>query len=107
MTEIAPATQTTATDAADVVMQFRTQGGATVDLYRHTWSVHHYATPNAPAKTFDESGFEWRCNGCDLTGAETHLRMWGAGYREMQPKDSRTDANRHAETCRAMPRPTA
>ncbi|MEV2203712.1 hypothetical protein AB0E11_27650 [Streptomyces fradiae] len=89
----------------NTVMRFLNLGGAPVDLYRHTWTVHHYATTHTPAKTFKQTGFEWRCTGCDMTGAEKHLRMGEAGYHETEPRESRTDANTHASTCRAMPRP--
>jgi hypothetical protein len=89
------------------VMRFLTLGGATVELYRHTWTVHHYATTHTPAKTFQQAGFEWRCTGCDKTGAEKHHRMNRAGYDETTPSDSRNDANAHASVCRALPRPDA
>ncbi|MGW2113753.1 hypothetical protein [Streptomyces zhihengii] len=108
-TKETPVTTTDSTDtetSAGPVMQFRTQGGATVDLYPHQWVEHHYAVGDRPARTLNRSGFEWRCNGCDLTGAEQHLRLRGAGYTETKPQDSRNDANAHATDCWAMPKPT-
>ncbi|MFJ9799850.1 hypothetical protein [Streptomyces sp. NPDC101145] len=99
-----PVEQPTATN---VVMRFANLVGTPVELYRHAWTEHHYATAHTPAKTFERNGFEWRCTGCDMTGAEKHLRMGEAGYHEAEPRESRNDANTHASTCRALPRPSA
>lgn len=95
----------TATAPATVIMRFLTQGGAPVELYRHQWTETHYGTKSTPRKSLDRKGFEWRCNGCDMTGATKNTRMGGAGYSEREPRKSRDDANAHAGTCRAMPHP--
>jgi hypothetical protein len=107
-----PMTETTATGTApqtsdDVVMRFLTQGGATVELYPHAWTETHYNIDHKPRQQVAREGFEWRCLGCDTTGAETNLRLGGAGYHERQPRDSRKEANKHASTCWSMPKPTA
>lgn len=91
----------------NVLMRFLTQGGATVELYPHAWTETHYNIDNKPRKQIDREGFEWRCLGCDETGADKNLRLRGAGYHERQPRESRDEANQHATTCRAMPRPEA
>lgn len=89
----------------NVLMRFRTQGGATVELYPHAWTETHYNIDNKPRMQVSREGFEWRCLGCDATGAETNLRLGGAGYHERQPRDSRKEANQHASTCWSMPKP--
>lgn len=99
-------TQTSAPQTDDnVLMRFLTQGGATVELYPHAWTETHYNIDNKPRKRIDREGFEWRCLGCDETGADKNLRLRGAGYHERQPRESRNEANTHATTCRAMPKP--
>lgn len=99
------ATAETPAPSRDVVMQFLTQGGATVDLYRRAWSAFYYARANA--KDVDFRGFQWQCNGCDTTGAAGRYRLQTDGYDEHEPRESREHANEHAEKCRALPKPTA
>lgn len=80
-------TETTTTPApqtsSDVLMRFLTQGGATVVVTgsgRYGAEDHH-----------------WTCLGC---GADSS----GIGFWDW---DARQQANDHAATCRAMPKPTA
>lgn len=89
----------------NVLMRFLTRGGATVELYPHAWTETHYNIDNKPRQKFSREGFEWRCLGCDATGAETNMRLGGAGYQERQPRDSRKEANTHAAACWSMPKP--
>ncbi|MFE9337738.1 hypothetical protein [Streptomyces sp. NPDC007063] len=108
MSESTPAPETTTSRSRDVVMQFLTQGGAVVDLYRHEWTEHHYAAPGRPAKDIDRTGFQWECTGCDAFGGPgTFTYEKYKGYEEREPGRSRAEANAHAETCRSMPRFTA
>jgi hypothetical protein len=100
-----PAMPATPETPSSVVMRFQTQGEAVVELYRHQWTETHYATKNTSRKSFDRTGFEWRCNGCGMTGAAQRLRMDGAGYHETDPRESRDAANAHAAGCYSMPRP--
>ncbi|MGW0904999.1 hypothetical protein [Streptomyces sp. NPDC002853] len=88
----------------NVLMQFLTRGGASVELYEKAWTVHRYATPGRSAHDFDRTGFQWICRGCDAGGRDREL---GWGYAENTPVKSRDEANAHAEKCRAMPKPGA
>lgn len=106
-----PMTETTTTvdtteSTPEVVMQFLNLAGATVDLYRHTWTERVRPHHDQPTKWAEKTGFEWACRGCDLTGNEQRLRLSDVGYEEREPRESRKDANDHAATCRALPRPT-
>lgn len=89
------------------MMRFLTRNGAVVDLYPHAWTERHYNIGSDLRREVPRQGFEWRCAGCDLTGAEMNLRYGGAGYAESKPKDSRKEANAHAAACWAMPKPGA
>lgn len=94
----APTTQQTPT-TNNPIMRFRTQGGAHIDLYPHTWSMQMHN--NNPRQ--NHNGFQWICQGCD-TGGRDHRLGWG--YREDRPDDSRRAANQHASECHAMHKPT-
>lgn len=90
----------------DMIMHFRTLGGAPVELYRHQWTERWPATSQTPARTFNYSGFQWECTGCDSFGGpglfsyEKHK-----GYDEREPLKSRDAANAHAGSCHSMPKP--
>lgn len=87
----------------DVVMRFRTQGGATVDLYRHHWTERRYGTATRPAQTLEWDGFNWTCQGCDLNGRGND--GWSGGYSGSYPSEARLTANEHASACWSMPKP--
>lgn len=89
------------------LMRFLTRNGAVVELYPHAWIERHYNIGNTPRGEVPRQGFEWRCTGCDLTGAEANLRYRGAGYTESKPTDSRKEVNAHAANCWSMPKPEA
>lgn len=89
--------------STEVIMRFLTQGGAVVELYPHQWA--ELQVRNKERIWVDCTGFEWRCTGCDMTGNRKRLKLSDIGYQEREPRDSRTDANFHADSCRAMPRP--
>lgn len=89
--------------ATRILMQFLTQGGATVDLYKHAWTIHQYGG-GEQREPLRWSGFQWVCQGCDQAGKDHSL---GWGYAETEPNDSREAANAHAAECRAMPKPKA
>lgn len=104
MTETTATTDATPTD--DVLMRFLTQGGATVELrnlqYRTRLDGRGYWTE----KWWDVSGTNWTCLGCGVTG-RGGTTGGEAGYSITESGRARDEANGHAETCRAMPRPTA
>lgn len=103
-----PETTTTATD--DVVMRFLTQGGAVVELHRQDRTVRHsLGRPTyllANGKTRTSHGFNWRCLGCDEIGGGGRYGLGDNHFDEHEPNDSRDEANKHADQCRAMPKPT-
>ncbi|NED12076.1 hypothetical protein [Streptomyces sp. SID9124] len=83
-----------------VLARYLTAGGATVDLtYRLT--VHNPPQPYATLAT---------CTGCVATNeVSQYVSRWGVEEHapEIADAESRTWAQSHAETCRAMPKPTA
>jgi hypothetical protein len=108
----APAAEA-ATDTTDdnVLMRFLTQGGATVELHRQTKAVRTMpgssctVLPDGEFRIAD--GFNWRCHGCNGTGGHGRYGMGPGHFDEYQISEARTEANTHATTCRAMPKPTA
>ncbi|MFI8279771.1 hypothetical protein ACIGBH_33705 [Streptomyces sp. NPDC085929] len=88
-----------------VFARYLTVGGATVDLT----SRLNVMTPPEPFATLAA------CSGCPAAQEFSHWRlMWqleGGQDEEHHPaaadKDARAWAQAHAETCRAMPKPTA
>lgn len=95
---------TTETDAESFpAMQFRTRGGATVDLFEQAWTVTVPSSAGGPDQAHEHRGFNWVCRGCDDEGRDGRYR----GYDEYQPRESRREANRHAADCWSMPKPTA
>ena len=89
--------------STEVLMRFLTQGGATVELYEHSWTERYPATKYSNAHSYDRTGFQWRCGGCDTGGPHSYDSR--AGYHESTPSESRQAANAHAAGCRAMPMP--
>ena len=65
-------TQTPAPQTSDVVMQFLTQGGATIELHQQTRTVNwQYGQPGfliGNGETRVSNGFNWRCLGCGSIG---------------------------------------
>ncbi|WP_037868243.1 hypothetical protein [Streptomyces sp. NRRL S-813] len=87
-----------------VIARYLTVGGAHVDI---TYMCNAL-TPPEPYATLAN------CTGCPDSSEHSHYRMvWGltAQREERVPeaadKDAREWAQAHAETCRALPRPTA
>jgi hypothetical protein len=101
----ATATETPAPQADDnALMRFLTIGGATVRVHK-TRFITRWAggPPFAAAKPYEINGFQWTCDGCGAYGRE------GETYKDRnfrQVVEAREDANEHASTCRAMPKPT-
>ena len=95
----------------NVVMRFLTQGGATVELRRQTRTVNYqYGNPGyllGNGQTRVSNGFNWRCLGCNAIGGGGRYGFGDNHFDEYMPEKSRTEANEHAATCRAMPKPTA
>lgn len=96
-------TQTT-TWPENVIARYLTTGGATVDL---TYRLTPHTPPQADATLA-------ACTGCPASAEHNHHRLvWGMTVQreehhpEAAERDARAWAQSHAETCRAMPRPTA
>lgn len=107
-----PETTTPAEKTADdVVMRFLTQGGATVELHSQTRTVNYqYGSPGyliGNGETRVSNGFNWRCVGCNAIGGGGRYGFGDNHFDEYAPDKSRTEANEHAATCRAMPKPGA
>lgn len=96
------ATETTWPD--DVIIRYRTVGGATVDITTTPVSEHDYAATTA------------ECLGCDARkNIDWVTRTWDTSigdYRKADDSDGREYtatvrdwAQDHASTCRAMPKP--
>ena len=77
-----------------VIARYLSVGGATVDVRNVAVSAG-----TAACSGCQESEFFWRVT-ADCMGGPEHAR-------EMNAEDARHWAQDHAETCRAMPRPTA
>lgn len=112
MTDTTETTTTTAPQTSgDVVMWFLTQGGATVELHRQTRTVNYqYGSPGyliGDGQTRTSEGFNWRCFGCGAIGGGGRYGFGGSHFDEYAPDKSRSEANDHAATCRAMPKPAA
>jgi hypothetical protein len=114
--EKTPMSETTAASTAQqtndgVVMRFLTQGGATVELNRQTRTVNYlpgqrgYLMPNNEKRV--SRGFNWRCLGCNEIGGGGRYGFGDRHFDEHTPRESRDEANQHATTCRAMPKPNA
>jgi hypothetical protein len=82
---------TTDKPASDVVMQFLTRGGATVQVTKeHRTTFWDKANP-----TGTEARYPIHCLGCDYGDDNWSSVVY-----------ARSDANQHATDCRAMPKPT-
>lgn len=95
----------------DVVMRFLTVGGATVELHHQTRTVNYqYGRPGyliGNGETRVSHGYNWRCLGCGSTGGGGRYGMGSRHFEDLQLSECRDEANQHATTCRAMPRPPA
>jgi len=105
-------TQTSAPQTDDnVVMRFLTQGGATVELHRQDRRVRTVPGNSvqimANGETRISHGFNWRCLGCDAIGGGGRYGLGDRHFDFNQQDQARDEANKHATTCRAMPKPTA
>jgi hypothetical protein len=90
-------------DAA--VARFLTLGGAVVDLTTKRF-VTRFADQGRPyaSEPREVAGYAWLCQGCGDDGYDQH---GDTGYLPEEQHKARTDANAHASTCRAMPKPEA
>lgn len=104
---------TTPQTDSDVINEAINLAGATVELYRITWTVrlpecpvlHGLTGPDhkcPPPREEGRSGYAWRCLGCDATSHE--YDTFNDGYEETRPRESRTAANDHAASCRYAPK---
>ncbi|MFJ7269396.1 hypothetical protein ACIQV3_22590 [Streptomyces sp. NPDC099050] len=100
-----PETATTPADT-DPIMQFLTIGGAVVELRAHRFMTRYSwkGRPYVGDTQYETDGFRWSCLGCDKQGGPN---IFEHDYLSTERDEARNDANDHAETCRAMPRPTA
>ena len=95
---------------ASTVMRFLTLGGATIELHRQTRTVNYL--PGQPGYLMGggekrvSDGFNWRCLGCGSIGGGGRYGFGDNHFDETYPRESRDEANTHASTCRAMPKPT-
>lgn len=107
MPETTVTTETTATPT--VLMQFRTQGGAVVELRAHRFRTNYTwkGRPYVGDEYYDVDGYNWRCLGCDKQGNARAYSTLSEPYLPMEDDKARDDANKHAATCRAMPKPEA
>ncbi|MFD7661046.1 hypothetical protein [Streptomyces sp. NPDC059788] len=87
-----------------VVMRFRTQGGAHVDVHtlRFAARFDHRGAPYAANEPYEIDGFGWRCLGC-LSVAREGDTYYERGYRER--REARDRANEHAAGCHSVRRP--
>ncbi|MFJ1695683.1 hypothetical protein ACIOHC_11115 [Streptomyces sp. NPDC088252] len=94
-----------------VIARYLTVGGATVDLStlrfttRYTWKGRPYVSDEAR----EVEGFTWACGGCDATSSTSgrnHIRFDYGRYLPNERHEASEDANKHAEECRALPRPS-
>jgi hypothetical protein len=86
-------------------MRFLTRGGAVVDVYAVRFVTRWLeGPPTLAVEPYEIDGFQWTCGGCGAYGRE------GDAYRDPHYRDqveARGDANEHADTCWALPKPTA
>lgn len=103
-------TSTTQTDD-NVLMRFLTQGGATVELHHQDKRVrtmpHSSVTVMPDGETRMSHGYNWRCLGCGAIGGGGRYGMGDNHFDQHQLGEARDEANSHATTCRAMPKPAA
>lgn len=100
---------TETTTSAAPLMQFLTVGGAVVELRAHRFSTLFTTYRGRGYLAHDREkgevdGFVWSCRGCGGSGRDV---LSDGQYLPGERGKARDDANEHAETCRAMPRPTA
>ena len=86
-------------------MRFLTVGGAAVEVRSHTFRTR-YTFQGRPFgsdtyRTCD--GYRWECLGCNTIG--TPYGFGDHDYLDTEADKARDDANDHASTCRAMPKP--
>lgn len=111
MADTTPATQQPSTDTDiqattdNTIARFLTLGGATVRMFPTRFITRWAGGPPFAAKEpYEISGFQWECDGCGAYGRE------GETYKDRnyrQQAEARTEANKHADACRAMPKPAA
>lgn len=101
-------TETTAPQTGDnVVMRFLTQGGATIELRSHTFRTRYLAKgrPYIGDQSRTVDGYRWECLGCETIGRPSPGSPFDTDYLPNEREKARNDANQHAATCRAMPKP--
>jgi hypothetical protein len=90
----------------NILMRFLTQGGAVVELRRHEFKTNytHKGRPYVGDEWYPVNGFRWECLGCGKVGGPTFSEH---NYLPDEGDEARDDANEHATSCRAMPKPEA
>lgn len=88
----------------NTVARFLTLGGAVVRMYPTRFITRWAGGPPFAADPHEIGGFQWECVGCGAYGREGETYK-DRNYREQA--EARTEANEHADTCRAMPSPEA
>ncbi|WP_328545485.1 hypothetical protein [Streptomyces europaeiscabiei] len=106
MTDTSTVTEQTDDSPAEpdnTIARFLTLGGAVVRMYP-TRFITRWAggPPFAAAKRYEINGFQWECDGCGAYGREGDTYK-DPNYRTQS--EARTEANEHADSCRAMPKP--
>ena len=87
------------------LMRFLTLGGAPVELRSHTFGTRYSykGRPFAGDEPRPCDGYRWECLGCGTIG--TPYGFGDHDYLDTEAAKARDDANMHASTCRAMPKP--
>ncbi|MFF1499734.1 hypothetical protein ACFVZR_07620 [Streptomyces sp. NPDC058316] len=104
------ATTATAAWPTGVIARYLTVGGATVDLAH---GDRYYPTKDGIGETRNHTSVA--CTGCQASEEISHwfprVGSYGGRWEEHHPEvadeQARAWAQTHAETCRAMPKPTA
>jgi hypothetical protein len=79
-------------------------GGSHVDVITHRFQTRFTAAgrPYVSDEHRTVDGYVWHCHGCGAIGG---ANLFDEPYLPNEREKAIADANGHAETCRAMPRP--
>jgi hypothetical protein len=92
------------------LMQFLTQGAAVVEVRSHRFRTRYtwQGRPFVSDEVREVDGFTWKCLGCGKRGSGGRGPFSdGEPYLDNEGDQARDDANAHAASCRAMPKPQA